>query len=76
MGYLMAIETDGYAVQGSSLENIDVGMYEYVDEVLNFHVTSNGGFKKVPVIWMSAERAFQIKNDVTLEFLCKLKLQL
>jgi len=66
MGYLMAIETDGYAVQGSSLENIDVGMYEYVDEVLNFHVTSNGGFKKVPVIWMSAERAFQIKNDTTL----------
>lgn len=62
----MAVETDGYAVQGSSLENIDVGMFEYIDEVLNLHVTSNGGFKKVPVLWMAAERAFQIKNDVTL----------
>ena len=62
----MAVETDGYAVQGSSLENIDVGMFEYIDEALNLHVTSNGGFKKVPVLWMAAERAFQIKNDVTL----------
>jgi len=62
----MAVETDGYAVQGSSLENIDVGMFEYIDDALNLHVTSNGGFKKVPVLWMAAERAFQIKNDVTL----------
>ena len=62
----MAVETDGSAIQGSSLENIDVGFYEYVDEVLNLHVTSNGGFKKVPVTWLSSERAFQIKNNVTL----------
>tara|TARA_R110002020_G_scaffold438794_1_gene649261 strand:+ start:372 stop:1205 length:834 start_codon:yes stop_codon:yes gene_type:complete len=62
----MAVETDGTAIQGSSLENIDVGFYEYVDEVLNLHVSSNGGFKKVPVTWLSSERAFQIKNDVTL----------
>lgn len=62
----MAVETDGYAIQGSSLENIDVGFYEYVDETLNLHVTSNGGFKKVPVTWLASERAFQIKNDVTL----------
>jgi hypothetical protein len=62
----MAVETDGSAIQGSSLENIDVGFYEYVDEVLNLHATSNGGFKKVPVTWLSSERAFQIKNNVTL----------
>jgi len=66
MGYLMAIETDGYPIQGSTLENIDVGFYEFIDDVLNLHVTSNGGFKKVPVVWLSSERAFQIKNDVTL----------
>ena len=66
MDYLMAVETDGYPVQGSSLENIDVGFYEFVDDVLNLHVTSNGGFEKVPVVWLSAERAFQIKNNVNL----------
>lgn len=64
--YSMPVETDGYAIQGSSIENIDVGFYEYVDEVLNLHVTSNGGFKKVPVTWLASERAFQIKNNVAL----------
>jgi hypothetical protein len=62
----MPVETDGYAIQGSSIENIDVGFYEYVDEALNLHVTSNGGFKKVPVTWLASERAFQIKNNVAL----------
>ena len=62
----MPVETDGYAIQGSSIENIDIGFYEYVDEALNLHVTSNGGFKKVPVTWLASERAFQIKNNVAL----------
>ena len=62
----MAVETDGQTLQASTLENIDVGFYEYIDEQLNLHVTSNGGFKKVPVIWSAAERAFQVKNDATL----------
>ena len=62
----MAVETDGYSIEPSTLENIDVGLYEYIDEQLNLHITSNGGFKKVPVIWSAAERAFQIKNDVTI----------
>lgn len=62
----MAVETDGYTIEPSTLENIDVGFYEFIDEQLNLHVTSNGGFKKVPVIWSAAERAFQIKNDVTI----------
>lgn len=62
----MAIETDGYTIEPSTLENIDVGFYEYIDEQLNLHVTSNGGFKKVPVVWTAAERAFQVKNDATL----------
>ena len=62
----MAVETDGYPIAGSSLENIDVGFYEFIDEVLNLHVTTNNGWEKVPIIWASAERAFQIKNNVTL----------
>ena len=62
----MAVETDGYTIEPATLENIDVGFYEYIDEQLNLHVTWNGGCKKVPVIWSAAERAFQIKNDVTL----------
>ena len=62
----MAVETDGQTIQASTLENIDVGIYEFIDEQFNLHVTSNGGFEKVPVLWMAAERSFQIKNDVTI----------
>ena len=47
----------------STLETIDIAMYNYVDEYLNLFTTTNEDRKKVPVIWSSAERAFQVKND-------------
>jgi len=50
----------------STIETIDSGFYEHVDEVMNLHVVTNTGFKKVPVLWMSTERAFQIKSDKAL----------
>ena len=64
MGYSMAIDTGGAQLQLSTLENIDTGFYDYINDVLNLHVTTNKGFEKVPVVWLSSERAFQIKNDV------------
>tara|TARA_R100001594_G_scaffold42715_1_gene74882 strand:+ start:114 stop:953 length:840 start_codon:yes stop_codon:yes gene_type:complete len=47
----------------STIETIDTGIYEWLDEVLSLHTTTNDGFKKVPVLWLGTERAFQIKND-------------
>jgi hypothetical protein len=47
----------------STIETIDTAMFRYIDEVLNLHTNTNEGFRKVPVIWVSAERAFQIKNS-------------
>ncbi len=49
-------------LQHSTLENIDASLFEFVEN-MNIHTTTNKGFKKVPVIWTSAERAFQIKQD-------------
>lgn len=46
----------------STIETIDKAMFRYIDEELNLHVTTNEGFQKVTVLWVSAERAFQIKN--------------
>jgi hypothetical protein len=34
-----------------------------VDERLNIFATTNRGWEKVPLLWVSAERAFQIKHD-------------
>ena len=52
-----------YQVMPSTLETIDRAFYEWLDDTLNISATTNTGFKKVPLVWVSAERAFQIKHD-------------
>jgi hypothetical protein len=47
----------------STLEVIDRALFKFANEELNIHVNSNKGWKKVPIIWVSAERAFQLKDD-------------
>ncbi len=47
----------------STLETIDTGFYSFIDEKFDISTETNDGWKKVPVIWVGAERAFQIKND-------------
>jgi len=46
----------------STLETIDTALYEYIDQKLNIHSTTNKGWKKAEVVWISAERAHQLKN--------------
>ena len=45
----------------STLETIDGAMLRFLDEELNLYTTTNEGFRKTPVLWVSAERAYQIK---------------
>ena len=47
----------------SNQETVDYAVLRWVDEVLNIHSETNAGFKKVPVIWLTSERAHQIKNS-------------
>ena len=47
----------------SSLETIDGAMLRFIDEELNLSVTTNEGFKKVSVLWVTSERAYQIKHN-------------
>jgi len=49
--------------QPSSLETIDGAMLRFIDEDLNLSTTTNEGFKKVPVLWVTAERAYQLKHN-------------
>ena len=48
--------------QPSTIETIDFAMFNYLDKHCNLHTDSNKGWKKVPVIWVGAERAFQVKE--------------
>jgi hypothetical protein len=47
----------------ASLETIDQALLRYIDDTLNLSVTTNEGFKKVPVLWVTAERAYQLKHN-------------
>jgi len=46
----------------STMETIDYALYNFVNDKMNLFTTTNEGFNKVPIIWASAERSFQIKN--------------
>jgi hypothetical protein len=47
----------------STIETVDIAMFEWLNEQMDLHTTTNRGFKKVPVIWVSAERAYQSKKN-------------
>ena len=49
-------------VMPSTFETIDEAMFQWLDERVNIHCETNKGFKKTQIVWVSAERAYQIKN--------------
>jgi len=51
-----------YPIIPSTLESIDESFFKFIDKDLNIFSTTNKGWAKTPVIWVSAERAYQIKN--------------
>lgn len=46
----------------STLETIDAAAFNWLDNILDIFVTTNRGWKKVPVILLTAERAFLNKE--------------
>lgn len=46
----------------STIETIDRAMLNYIKS-LNLFVDSNQGWRKVPVLWGTAERSFQVKEN-------------
>ena len=47
----------------SSIETMDTAVYDFLNGKLNLYTTRNGKSEKVPVLWSSAERVFQIKKN-------------
>lgn len=50
----------------STLESIDMAVFNWVNEELNIYATSNRGWEKIPVIWATPERAYTSKRDKSL----------
>jgi len=47
----------------SSIETIDLAMYDWLDKEMDLYCTTNKGWKKTPVIWVGHERAFAVKEN-------------
>ena len=47
----------------STIESIDFALVSWVKEDLDLSAKSNEGYVKVPVLWQTPERSYQIKND-------------
>ena len=47
----------------STIENIDIALFNYINDTMSISCTTNKGFEKGPVIWASAERSYQIKHN-------------
>jgi hypothetical protein len=65
MEFLMP-NKEQFPAKPCTIETIDTGFVEHLDKEFNIHVFTNSGFKKVPIIWVGSERAFQVKANSSL----------
>lgn len=54
-------------ISSSTLESIDLAMYNWLDKKMNLYTETNKGWKKTPIIWVSGERSWQTKNKIDLK---------
>jgi len=47
----------------STIETVDMALYDWLNEKLDIFCNTNEGWKKVPLIWSMPERAFQVKDN-------------
>ena len=47
----------------STVETIDYALYNWLDETVNPFATTNKGWEKVGIRWVSGERSWQVKAD-------------
>ena len=74
MEYLMANSITTF--KPSTIETIDLAIFDLINDRFDLHTNTNGGFKKVPVLWVSPERAFNSKEKDIRDSVGKLKLPL
>jgi len=51
------------SISPSTIETIDMALYNWLNVDMNMHSTFEDGWKKVPITWISAERAHQLKSN-------------
>jgi hypothetical protein len=64
-GFLSGGDTNRKSIpfKPSTLDTVDLAMYDWLDKKLDLHSTTNKGWVKSPVVWFSQERSHSVKND-------------
>lgn len=57
------METKETLFEPSTIETIDTAVYNWINSYYDIYTNTQDGWKKIPVIWLSAERAYQMKSD-------------
>ena len=47
----------------STIENVDLAIYNWLNQKMDLYTETNRGWNKVPVIWINGERSWQIKHN-------------
>jgi len=68
--------TKEITLQPSTIETIDFAIVDLIDKQFDLHTSTNSGFRKVPVLWVSPERAFNAKEKTIRDAIGRLKLPL
>lgn len=55
-------EKSDLVYEPSTIENVDMAMYNWLNEKMDLFADTNKGWRKIPVIWVSGERSWQVKN--------------
>ena len=50
-------------IMPSTPETIDYALYDWINETINPYATTNKGWEKVNIKWVSGERSWQVKTD-------------
>jgi hypothetical protein len=49
-------------IEPSTFETVDYAFYDFINEKMNIRAYTNKGWKEVPIVWATAERAFLSKE--------------
>jgi len=59
----MPSKKDQFEIELSTLETVDYALYDFLNDKLNNFSDTNTGRKKVPILWVTAERVFLSKDN-------------
>lgn len=54
---------ESYPLNPSTIETIDLAMYDWLNSEMDLYSTTNKGWKKTPVVWVGHERAYAVKHN-------------